>query len=227
VATFLARILSERSHRFSYRFLLIPGTIGSITWLALNEDKVARVRHGLVLALLGDTGPFTYKRSRRGDAEIDRVAAYLLKGLPGENRVRDFTPYGYDERQFCSPGFNLPVGSLMRTPNGEYPEYHTSADNLDFVKPRQLAESYAVCLSIIDLLENNRRYVNLNPKCEPQLGKRGLYRSIGATRWRPGTKWPFCGCSTSQTARRTFSRSHNAPDSPSTWCDRQPTPCGE
>lgn len=179
VATFLARALSERPHRFSYRFLFIPGTIGSITWLALNENKVPLIRHGLVLALLGDAGPFTYKRSRRGDAEIDRVAAYVLGSLPGGNRVRDFTPYGYDERQFCSPGFNLPVGSLMRTPNGEYPEYHTSADNLDFVKPSQLAESYTVCLSIIDVLENNRRCVSLNPKCEPQLGRRGLYRSMG------------------------------------------------
>lgn len=179
VATFLARALSERPHRFSYRFLFIPGTIGSITWLALNEDNVDRIRHGLVLALLGDAGPFTYKRSRRGDAEIDRVAAYVLGSLPGGNRVRDFTPYGYDERQFCSPAFNLPVGSLMRTPNGEYPEYHTSADNLDFVKPNQLAESYALCMSIIDVLENNQRYVSLNPKCEPQLGRRGLYRSMG------------------------------------------------
>jgi aminopeptidase-like protein len=185
VTTFLARALSERPHRFSYRFLFIPGTIGSITWLALNEDNVDRIRHGLVLALLGDAGPFTYKRSRRGDAEIDRVAAYVLGSLPGGNRVRDFTPYGYDERQFCSPGFNLPVGTLMRTPNGEYPEYHTSADDLDLVKPGQLAESYALCLSVIDVLENNRRYVSLNPKCEPQLGRRGLYRSMGGDATAP------------------------------------------
>ena len=179
VAAYLARALKETRHRFSYRFLFIPGTIGSITWLALNEDNVDRIRHGLVLALLGDAGPFTYKRSRRGDAEIDRVAAHLLGGLPGGSRVRDFTPYGYDERQFCSPGFDLPVGSLTRTPNGEYPEYHTSADNLDFVKPARLAESYALCLSIIDVLENNVRYINLNPKCEPQLSRRGLYRPMG------------------------------------------------
>lgn len=179
VAAYLARALEGTRHRFSYRFLFIPGTIGSITWLALNEDNVHRIRHGLVLALLGDAGPFTYKRSRRGDAEIDRVAAYLLGGLPGRNSVRDFTPWGYDERQFCSPGFNLPVGSLMRTPNGEYPEYHTSADDLDFVKPARLAESYALCLSVIDVLEKNVRYRSRNPKCEPQLGRRGLYRSTG------------------------------------------------
>ncbi len=185
IAAYLARTLRERSRRFSYRFLFIPGTIGSITWLALNEEKIHRIRHGLVLALLGDAGPFTYKRSRRGDAEIDRVASYLLGGLPGGNRVRDFTPYGYDERQFCSPGFDLPVGSLMRTPNGEYPEYHTSADDLDFVKPGRLADSYALCLSIIDLLENNRTYLNLNSKCEPQLGRRGLYRPIGGDALSP------------------------------------------
>jgi aminopeptidase-like protein len=185
VAAYLARALQGTRHRFSYRFLFIPGTIGSITWLAHNEDSAHRIRHGLVLALLGDAGPFTYKRSRRGDAEIDRVAAHLLGGLPGRHRVRDFTPSGYDERQFCSPGFNLPVGSLMRTPNGEYPEYHTSADNLDFVKPDRLAESYALCLSIIDVLENNLRYVNLNPKCEPQLGRRGLYRPIGGDAMSP------------------------------------------
>ena len=185
VAAYLARALQGTRRRFSYRFLFIPGTIGSITWLALNEDKIHRIRHGLVLALLGDTGPFTYKRSRRGTAEIDRVAAHVLGGLSSGNRVRDFTPYGYDERQFCSPGFDLPVGTLMRTPNGEYPEYHTSADNLDFVKPAQLAASYATCLAIIDVLENNRRYVNLNPKCEPQLGTRGLYRSRGGDAMPP------------------------------------------
>ncbi len=185
IAAYLARALQERPRRFSYRFLFIPGTIGSITWLALNEEKVHRIRHGLVLALLGDSGPFTYKRSRRGDSEIDRIAAYLLGSLPGGNRLRDFTPYGYDERQFCSPAFNLPVGSLMRTPNGEYPEYHTSADDLDFVKPGRLAESFALCLSIVDVLENNRTYLNLNPKCEPQLGRRGLYRSIGGDTLSP------------------------------------------
>ena len=91
----------------------------------------------------------------------------------------DFTPYGYDERQYCSPGFNLPVGSLTRTPHGKYPEYHTSADDLSFVSARNIAESAAQYLSIFHLLENNRQYVNLNPKCEPQLGRRGLYRMTG------------------------------------------------
>jgi aminopeptidase-like protein len=91
----------------------------------------------------------------------------------------DFFPYGYDERQFCSPGFNLPVGCFMRTPHGRFPEYHTSADNLDFVQPQYLADSFSKCSSILHVLENNRIYLNQNPKCEPRLGKRGLYRSIG------------------------------------------------
>ena len=126
----LARHLSSRPRRYSYRFLFIPGTIGSITWLARNEEQASRIRHGLVVTGVGDPGPFTYKRSRRGDAEIDRAAAHVLRHAGGPYSIRDFSPYGYDERQFCSPGFNLPVGCLMRTPHGEYPEYHTSADDL-------------------------------------------------------------------------------------------------
>ena len=169
----------SRSRRYSYRFLFIPGTIGSITWLARNEDRVSRIRHGLVLAGLGDRGGLTYKKSRRGDAEIDRAVAHVLKHAEPPYSIIEFSPYGYDERQFCSPGFNLPVGCLMRTPHGQYREYHTSADDLAFVSPAALAESLGVCLDIIDVLEHNARYVNQNPKCEPQLGRRGLYRSLG------------------------------------------------
>src|SRR5208337_1796788 len=159
--------------------LCIPGTIGSITWLARNEDKVPRIRHGLVVACVGDPGNFHYKRSRRGDAEIDRAAVHALRHCGKGFEVLDFSPYGYDERQYCSPGFNLAVGSLTRTPHGRFPQYHTSADDLDFVRPEALAGSLAVYLSVFRILENNARYVNLNPKCEPQLGKRGLYRAIG------------------------------------------------
>ncbi len=184
VAALLAQRLGGVSLRHSYRFLFIPGTIGSITWLARNEAVVPRIRHGLVLACLGDAGRFTYKKSRRGDATIDRVAAHVLREL-GDHEVVDFSPYGYDERQFCSPGFNLPVGRLSRTPHGRFPEYHTSADNLDFVKPRSLAGSFAACLAIFDVLEHERTYVNQNPKCEPQLGKRGLYHAIGGLTYSP------------------------------------------
>ena len=179
VAAFLAKHLSKLSLRYSYRFLFIPGTIGSITWLSLNESKVSRIKHGLVLTCLGDSGNFTYKKSRRGDAEIDRAVTEILKKSGEAFEIREFSPYGYDERQFCSPGFNLPVGCLMRTPHAQYPEYHTSADNLDFVRPEYLADSLSKCLAILQLIERNRVYLNLNPKCEPQLGKRGIYSQIG------------------------------------------------
>jgi aminopeptidase-like protein len=179
LVTHLAKLLSGVSLDYSYRFLFIPGTIGSITWLAHNEDTVPRIRHGLVVACVGDPGKFHYKRSRCSDAEIDRAAVHTLRHCGEGFEVLDFSPYGYDERQYCSPGFNLAVGSLTRTPHGRFPQYHTSADDLDFVRPEALAGSLAVYLSVFRILENNARYINLNPKCEPQLGKRGLYRAIG------------------------------------------------
>ncbi|MGH8542661.1 MAG: DUF4910 domain-containing protein [Gammaproteobacteria bacterium] len=179
VATYLARAMSQAPHRYSYRFLFIPGTIGSITWLARNEQQAPGIKHGLVLTCVGDGGGFTYKKTRRADAEIDRTVAHILEHSGQSYQVIDFYPYGYDERQFCSPGFNLAVGCLMRSQHGQFPEYHTSADNLDFVRPQHLAQSYATCLSVFETLEHNKTYVNRNPKCEPQLGKRGLYKTIG------------------------------------------------
>ncbi len=179
VATSLAQLLVGKDLRYSYRFLFIPGTIGAITWLARNKETVPRVRHGLVLTCIGDAGGFHYKKSRRGDAEIDRAAAHVLRHCGEPSEVLEFSPYGYDERQYCSPGFNLPVGCLMRSVWGTFPEYHTSADNLDFIHPQQLARSLRLCVSIFDVLENNRSYLNQNPCCEPQLGKRNLYRSTG------------------------------------------------
>jgi len=179
LAVFLAKYLHSLPLRYSYRFLFIPGTIGSITWLCLNEHQVSKIKHGLVLANVGDSGSSTYKKSRRSDAEIDRAAIHVLKHCGEDYEIVDFSPYGYDERQFCSPAFNLPVGCLMRTPHGCFPEYHTSADNLDLVQPSYLANSFLKCLSVLSVLENNLTYINKNPKCEPQLGKRGLYRAIG------------------------------------------------
>jgi aminopeptidase-like protein len=179
LVTFLAKSLRPLSLRYSYRFLFIPGTIGSITWLCLNESHVFRIKHGLVVACVGDPGKSTYKKSRRGDAEIDKAVAHVLRHSGHEYETMEFSPYGYDERQFCSPGFNLPVGCFMRTPHGRFPEYHTSADNLAFVRPECLADSFFKCLSVLHVLENNTRYLNRNPKCEPQLGKRGLYRALG------------------------------------------------
>jgi len=174
----LARTLSSVPLKYSYRFLFLPATIGSIAWLALNEQSAARIQHGLVLAGVGDSGRSTYKKTRKGDTEIDRAAMYVLRHSGEDFEVMDFIPYGYDERQFCSPGFNLPVGCLMRTPFNQYPEYHTSADNLSFVKPEFLANSFRKCLSLLNVLERNAVYINQNPKCEPQLGRRGIFRAF-------------------------------------------------
>jgi len=179
IATLLAQHLSAAPRRYSYRFLFTPGTIGSIVWLCRNESRVGAIHAGLVLACLGDAGSFTYKKSRRGDALIDRAVPQALRDAGEGYQTIEFSPYGYDERQFCSPGFNLPVGCLMRTPHGCFAEYHTSADNLEFVRPEYVAGSYARCREIIEILDDNRTFINLNPKCEPQLGKRGLYGSIG------------------------------------------------
>jgi aminopeptidase-like protein len=179
IATHLAAYFSQVSRRYSYRFIFIPATIGSITWLSQNEDNTGRIKHGLVLSCLGDPGKSTYKKSRRGNAEIDQAIIHILQTSQQDYEVIDFIPYGYDERQYCSPGFDLPVGCFMRTPNGKYAEYHTSADNLGFVRPDCLADSLHKCLSIFSLLEDNRIYLNQNPKCEPQLGKRGIYQAVG------------------------------------------------
>jgi aminopeptidase-like protein len=179
LATELAERLTTFPLRYSYRFLFIPGTIGSIAWLALNEDRLDRIKHGLVVTCVGDAGRPTYKRSRRGDALIDRAADHVLARSGQPYRIVDFSPYGYDERQYSSPGFNLPVGSLMRTPNGEYPEYHTSADNLDFIEPQSLGDSLSLYLKVLDILENDGTFLNLRPKGEPQLGRRGLYPTLG------------------------------------------------
>jgi len=181
-ATFLAKYLGEVQLHHSYRFLFIPGTIGAITWLSQHEDQVNTIQHGLVLTCVGDRGQITYKRSRRANAEIDHAMAHVLKHSGRPYDIEDFSPYGYDERQYCSPGFNLPVGCLMRTPHGKFPEYHSSADNLDLMDPASLAHSLITCLSVFYVLENNRSYCNQSPKCEPQLGCRGLYRAMGGNR---------------------------------------------
>jgi aminopeptidase-like protein len=185
VSAFLARHLAARpGRRHTLRFLYAPGTIGAITWLALNRERARRIKHGLTLTCLGDGAPFTYKRTVGGDAPIDRAVAHVLsrRASPGQaHQLIDFFPYGYDERQFNSPGFRLPVGSLMRGRHGMFPEYHTSADNPDFVSAPRLAEAFDVLAAVIDVLDGDRRYRNLAPEGEPQLGKRGLYRAMGGT----------------------------------------------
>ena len=179
VATFLSRYLCNVDRRLSYRFLFVPTTIGSITWLALNENNVDRIKHGLVLACVGDNGGFTYRRTRRGDNAIDRAMAQALQHCGEPNSVEDFAAFGYDERQYGSPGFGLPVGCLMRSAHGEFAQYHSSGDDLEFVRPERLEGTLSLCRAVVQILEQDGRYLNLQPKCEPQMGRRGIYRKIG------------------------------------------------
>ena len=213
VAVHLAEALAAvPERRYTYRFLFAPGGIGAIAWLARNRERLDTFRHGLIAANLGDAGGFHYKKSRRGDAEIDRAVAAALAEL-GEGLVtEDFFPFGYDERQYCSPGFDLPVGVLTRTPWGQYPEYHTSADDLSFIRAGALAGSLAAYLATAAVLEEgpvhsaavaatetgrrrrstagdaarDRRYRNLEPFGEPQLGRRGLYGGLGGAGRKEG-----------------------------------------
>ena len=183
--TQLAERMIRSKTRYSYRFLFAPGTIGAITWLARNESNAHRIKHGLVISMVGDGGGPTYKRSRRGNAMIDRAVSHVLRHSGLNAVVRDFNPYGYDERQYCSPGFNLPVGLFQRSEYGTIPQYHTSADNLDFIRPSHLAKSYGLIVETINIIENDARYINRHPKCEPQLGKRGLYSAVGGDKDAP------------------------------------------
>ncbi|WP_017752670.1 DUF4910 domain-containing protein [Clostridium tyrobutyricum] len=183
--TFIAQTLSKIKTRYSYRFLFIPETIGSITWLSLNEKKLKNIKMGIVATCTGDSGIKTYKKTRDGNSLIDKIVEQVLMHCGNKYNIMDFFPWGSDERQFCSPGINLPVGSLMRSPYG-FNGYHTSDDNLDYMSEDGLCDSYKTYLEVIYVIENNKTYVNLNPKCEPQLGKRGLYRMIGG-----GENYPF------------------------------------
>jgi aminopeptidase-like protein len=179
IAAALAQWLGDRPRRYSWRFVFAPGTIGSLCWLRNNEQNLGRIEHGLVLGLLGDPAPWTYKRSRRGDAAIDTIVPHILRELDPKSRVIDFEPYGYDERQLCSPGFNLPVGRLTRSVNDGYAQYHSSADDLSLISSAAIGDSLNACKAVAEVIEANRRYVNLQPKGEPRLGKRGLYGATG------------------------------------------------
>ncbi len=175
----LARILSESSPRFTYRCVFAPAAIGCVTWLSQNQSKLSRVKLGMVAALLGDSGQLSYKKTQAGDTLIDRASLHVLRHRTMPFRTIEFSPFGYDERQFASPGINLSVGRLTRTPNGAYPEYHTSADNMSLITPSAMADSLAAYCAIFALIENNYVYQSNFPYCEPQLGKRGLYRTTG------------------------------------------------
>jgi aminopeptidase-like protein len=179
VSIHLAAFLATQQTRYTYRFVFAPATIGSIAWMATHADVLRRIRHGLVVALLGNDGPLHYKKTRSGDSAVDRAACQVFRTeFPG-SQVLEFSPWGYDERQFASPGIDLPIGGLTRSPAGDFHGSHTTADNPDLVSEEMLGEAWWAALKIIEALEADRCYLNLQPKGEPQLGRRGLYRQIG------------------------------------------------
>jgi aminopeptidase-like protein len=182
VATELASLLQGKALKNSFRFLFLPGTIGSIAWLANNESLMPRITCGLVLACVGDSGPLNYKRSRQKNSLVDRAVESVFRDSCPDASIRDFMPYGYDERQYGSPGINLAVGCLTRSPYGSFPEYHTSADDLSFITPHALLDSLEKLEKIVLTIDQNSRCLNLKPMAEPMLGKYGLYSGIGGTR---------------------------------------------
>jgi aminopeptidase-like protein len=176
---FLYQKISQlKNRKYTYRFLFAPETIGVIAFLAQRGDHLLSNMHaGYVLTCCGDPGNFTYKRSKLRHSTADRAAEHVLKFSDKKHRVIEFSVGGSDERQYCSPGFNLPVGSLMRTPYQQYREYHTSLDNKAFISFEALEETINTYFDIIRVLELNEKYRNVIAYCEPQLGKRGLYPS--------------------------------------------------
>ena len=219
VATMLAKRLRGRRLRHSYRFLFAPGTIGPLAWLHQNREGLDRVEHGLTLSCIGDAGNLTYKRSRRGDAEVDQAMEAVLRESGAAHRVLPWEPWGGDERQFCSLGFDLPVGTLMRTPHGEFGGYHTSADSLELIRPESLAEAVDMCLELVEVLESNRRATNLSPFGEPQLGRRGLYRSAGGAVASPEDERALLWVLNRVTETRPCSTSLAPPGCPTPWCE--------
>lgn len=183
VLTKVGEALKARNTRLTYRLLFGPATFGALAWLKHNEHLLSDVKYGLVLSCLGDGGGPNYKRSRQGDANIDKIMDYVLENCGiNDAKMLDFWPYGYDERQFCSPGFDMPVGMFQRSLYGTFPEYHTSADNLDFIRPEHLEQSYRMVMQAIDIAERNWLPKSTSPKGEPQLGKRGIYTNVGGNK---------------------------------------------
>ena len=162
----------------TYRIVFIPETIGSITYLSKNLDLLKdRVIAGFNVSCVGDEGNHSYVPSRSGNTLSDKVAKHVLKNMDPNYISYTWLDRGSDERQYCSPGIDLPVVGISRSKYGEYPEYHTSLDNLDYITPKGLAGSYLALLRMVEILEKNRNF-KTTTYCEPQLGKRGLYPSL-------------------------------------------------
>jgi aminopeptidase-like protein len=173
VTAALASSLAPQELRHTVRVLFAPSGIGTLAWLQRNEPRLSRIRAGLVVACAGDPGPLNYKRSRRGDTLVDRAAAHVLGRRPGA-QLRDFVPWGTDERQFCSPGFDLPVGTLTRTPNGVYDAYHTSRDNLELLTPDALADTLDALVEIVRTVDAAVTLARTEPRGEPHLSRHGI-----------------------------------------------------
>jgi aminopeptidase-like protein len=179
--TALAELIQRSQRRHTYRLLFIPGTIGSLVWLERNRALLSKIDHGVVLTGLGDRGRPSWKRPRRSGTLVDRAFSHVLSAAdrPDGATLVDYYPYGYDERQFCSPGFNLPVGRFSRSLHGEYPEYHSSADDLGFIVSESMLDSLSIIAEVLDILDGDCIPRSLAPFGEPQLGRRGLYSSVG------------------------------------------------
>lgn len=180
VMAFLYRRLAAMpKRRLTYRFMIGAETIGAIAYLSIRGEHLKKnLIAGYQMTCVGDSGPFTYKRSRQGNSAADQAALTVLRDH-GAHKVADFKPIGSDERQYCSPGFNLPVGSLMRTPYHEYPEYHTSLDDKSVISCEAMSVTVDTYAEIAAALDNNIKWKNLFPEGEPQLSKRGLYPTVG------------------------------------------------
>ena len=177
-----------KNRRYTYRFVIAPETIGTICFLHQNRDElIEKVKAGFVFTCCGDGGPITYKSTREPDTLTNKITKHILSHSGEVFKQWPYDPIGSDERQYGSPGFNLPVGVLMRTPYGEYPEYHTSLDNKDLMDFQKLSSFVMMSVNIVKAMELNKNYENQIRYCEPFLGKRDLYEDLSTKRTHSDT----------------------------------------